>query len=176
MQGDGNPGCFPAVRSRCFRRDRSTCSRGQSMQGYAISTNALCRHGMRPHRISRVIGGNHRDGRYEPPRYWRERPNSGSDSARHRNVDRRRPGPRRHCRSRAVLLRPLPLLLQPHLPHQNGDARRGHRFQLHASLHRKTALSPSSPLASRFAAVVSLALWFGIVFTGLFFAFTAGGY
>ena len=44
------------------------------------------------------------------------------------------------------------------------------------TIHRKVALANSSPAISKAAGAVSLALWLSVIFCGLFFAFTAGGY
>jgi hypothetical protein len=44
------------------------------------------------------------------------------------------------------------------------------------TIHRKVALANSSPPISKAAGAVSLALWLSVIFCGLFFAFTAGGY
>ena len=44
------------------------------------------------------------------------------------------------------------------------------------TIHRKVALANSSPAISKAAGAVALALWLSVIFCGLFFAFTAGGY
>lgn len=44
------------------------------------------------------------------------------------------------------------------------------------TLHRKVALSGSSPIVAKAAGAVSLILWIAVIFCGLFFAFTPGGY
>ena len=44
------------------------------------------------------------------------------------------------------------------------------------TIHRKIAVSSPSPFASRAAGAISLILWIAVIFGGLFFAFTAGGY
>ena len=46
----------------------------------------------------------------------------------------------------------------------------------HYTLHRKVALKGSSPLIAKVTGTISLFLWLGVVFCGLFFAFTPGGY
>ena len=40
------------------------------------------------------------------------------------------------------------------------------------TIHRKVAMSKSSPAAAAIVAVISLALWISIVFAGIFYAFT----
>lgn len=44
------------------------------------------------------------------------------------------------------------------------------------TIHRKVALSGSSPLIAKATGAVSLLIWISVIFGGLFFAFTAGGY
>ncbi len=44
------------------------------------------------------------------------------------------------------------------------------------TLHRKVAMSGPSPVISKITGAVSLILWISVIFSGLFFAFTAGGY
>jgi hypothetical protein len=44
------------------------------------------------------------------------------------------------------------------------------------TIHRRMARPDTSPLAAKAAGAVSLLIWISIVFCGLFFAFTPGGY
>ena len=44
------------------------------------------------------------------------------------------------------------------------------------TIHRKVARSGTSPIVSKAVGAISLAIWIGVIFCGLFFAFTAGGY
>ena len=46
----------------------------------------------------------------------------------------------------------------------------------HYTLHRKVAVTGSAPVIARVTGSISLCIWLGVVFCGLFFAFTAGGY
>jgi hypothetical protein len=44
------------------------------------------------------------------------------------------------------------------------------------TIHRRVALSGSSPAVARITGAVSLIIWITVIFCGLFFSFTAGGY
>jgi FlaG/FlaF family flagellin (archaellin) len=44
------------------------------------------------------------------------------------------------------------------------------------TIHRKVALRGSSPVIAKVTGAVSLVIWITVIFCGLFFAFTAGGY
>ena len=44
------------------------------------------------------------------------------------------------------------------------------------TLHRKIAVAGSTALVAKVAGAVSLVLWLSVIFCGLFFAFTPGGY
>lgn len=44
------------------------------------------------------------------------------------------------------------------------------------TIHRRMTQPGSPPIAAKAAGAASLALWISVVFCGLFFAFTAGGY
>jgi hypothetical protein len=44
------------------------------------------------------------------------------------------------------------------------------------TIHRKVALSGSSPVIRKLTGALSLVLWITVIFAGLFFAFTSGGY
>jgi hypothetical protein len=44
------------------------------------------------------------------------------------------------------------------------------------TLHRKATQSGASPIVAKLAGATSLIIWVGVIFCGLFFAFSAGGY
>lgn len=44
------------------------------------------------------------------------------------------------------------------------------------TIHRRTTHADSSPAAAKAAGAASLLIWISVIFCGLFFAFTAGGY
>ncbi len=44
------------------------------------------------------------------------------------------------------------------------------------SVHRRVAIKGSTPLVAKVTATFSLVIWLSVIFGGLFFAFTAGGY
>lgn len=44
------------------------------------------------------------------------------------------------------------------------------------TIHRKVVQSSPSPIVARLTGAISLVLWTTVIFCGLFFAFTAGGY
>jgi hypothetical protein len=44
------------------------------------------------------------------------------------------------------------------------------------TIHRRMTQPGSAPVPAKAAGAVSLALWVSVIFCGLFFAFTPGGY
>lgn len=44
------------------------------------------------------------------------------------------------------------------------------------TIHRRMTRPEASPAAAKTAGAVSMAIWIGVIFCGLFFAFTPGGY